>query len=776
MIGIGLLHLLMSCANTEEIEEPSVNGDTGVSSVDDTGTFEDPVSAQGCFVELDDSNVLGLNSVWTVGPFEGQVVDNQISIVHSSRIGNPVFDSTSDWVTVDFGELEVTEYQGSFRLEYAATERCGQPLVNRVLADSDAVMIEGVFEDESVYCEDLSFSMFLCPESDERLHFALDVQTISTVEEPTRTTLHLTSSSSERIMGMGEQFPHDSLNLKGRRIPALSQEGGVGRGHPVITPLIEQFSRGSGGSEATTYFAMPHYLTTEQHSVFLHNTEVSEFDFTADDEIAIEVYSTSIVGEALYGQTPLELIETFTEYTGRMPEPPEWIDNGAIVALARPLEESESIVAELLDAGAAISGVWNQTWSGINRTFIGEQVLWNWEQGEYDHPNWEQWVGNLNAQDIQVLCYVNSMFLDVSGHESNPDRNLYAEGIAGDYFVHDENGQVLTIPVTAFDVVLLDFTNPDAVEWMKDVIKDEMVDNAGCRGWMVDFAEALPFEAHLFDGTPASAYHNQYPVDWMKLNRQAIYEMGMQGEILTFNRAGYTRTPGYSLMTWQGDQLTTWDKYDGLQSAIRGLINGGLSGISLNHSDIGGYTSISQLGFGYSREAQLLKRWSEFSAFTSLMRTHEGNQPTANAQVYSDDAQRAQFARMTKVYTALSEYRRDLFREAELTGVPVVRHLWLHYPDDPVVFDHELQFLLGRDILVAPHVEKCLLPWCDFAQDVYLPEDTWVHLWSGDVYTGGDTVSVNAPIGYPAVFYRQNSVVMSDVLDAMRDAGLDVHP
>ena len=114
----------------------------------------------------------------------------------------------------------------------------------------------------------------------------------------------------------------------------------------------------------------------------------------------------------------MELIQSFTEYAGRMPEPPIWIDNGAIVAIARPLEESESIVADLLDAGVEISGVWNQTWSGINRTFIGEQVLWNWEQGEYDHPNWDQWVDTLNAQDIQVLCYVNSMFLDVSEHEA----------------------------------------------------------------------------------------------------------------------------------------------------------------------------------------------------------------------------------------------------------------------------------------------------------------------------------------------------------------------
>ena len=47
----------------------------------------------------------------------------------------------------------------------------------------------------------------------------------------------------------------------------------MGRGHPVITPVIEQFAEGSGGSEATTYFAIPHYLTTEQHSVFLHNTK-----------------------------------------------------------------------------------------------------------------------------------------------------------------------------------------------------------------------------------------------------------------------------------------------------------------------------------------------------------------------------------------------------------------------------------------------------------------------------------------------------------------------
>ena len=164
----------------------------------------------------------------------------------------------------------------------------------------------------------------------------------------------------------------------------------------------------------------------------------------------------------------------------------------------------------------------------------------------------------------------------------------------------DEHGDTLMLPVTAFDVALLDFTNEDARAWMKDVIVDEMVGNAGCSGWMVDFAEALPFEAELHDGGSAAHYHNQYPVEWMKLNREALEEAGLVGEILTFNRSGHTQSPGHSLMFWEGDQLTTWDNYDGMGSAVRGLINGGFSGLALNHSDTGGYTSLSRFRLGYT--------------------------------------------------------------------------------------------------------------------------------------------------------------------------------
>lgn len=266
---------------------------------------------------------------------------------------------------------------------------------------------------------------------------------------------------------------------------------------------------------------------------------------------------------------------------------------------------------------------------------------------------------------------------------------------------------------------------------------------------------------------------------WAALNRAAVEDAGRLGDVVIFNRSGSARTPRHSLLFWQGDQLTTWDKYDGLVSALHGLINGGFSGIALNHSDTGGYTSLSLQGIaGYEREAEQLQRWTEMNAFTAALRTHEGNQPGVNAQVYSDGRAMDHFARFTRVYRALAPYRRTLFAEAEARGWPVVRHLWLHYPDDPEAATIDDEFLLGSELLVAPIKNKCWTqPWCPYDKEVYLPAGEWVHLWSGKVYrqaAAGTRVSVKAPIGEPAVFYRRGSSIVPVLIERLRAEGIVV--
>lgn len=764
-----------------DTSEPSDSGSPDDSGLIDSGepggsgddTGEAPV-VDSCGEGVMFGSDLEPSGHFEVGSFAVQLNERgQLYAMHTDDFSHAVFQSASGrWLLAGDREVHAKEHQGSFDIEIHDSFTCEQARFTSARVADGAVKFLGVFDDDDFRCAGSSFTLQLCEPGDGRLAFEFEPDARSKFNF---SSIRIRSRGSERVYGMGEQFPHDTLNLKGRQISVLVEEGGVGRGHPVISPAVDLASPGSAGNEGTTYYAAPHYLTSELHSIFLKNTSYAEFDFREDETIEIRLYEDSMSWEALYGSSPLELIERFTEYAGRMPAPPEWTQDGAIVALARPLEDSLGLVDELIEAGVFVAGVWNQTWSGINVTYIGEQVLWNWVLDEEEHPGWHDWVSDLSDRDVRALCYINSMFLDLSDRETESSRHLFAEGDAAGYFVKDEHGDTLMLPVTAFDVALLDFTNEDAREWMKNVIVDEMVEGAGCSGWMVDFAEALPFEATLHDGTSAAEYHNRYPVEWMRLNREALEEAGLVGEVLTFNRSGHTQSPRHSLMFWEGDQLTTWDSFDGIGSAVRGLINGGFSGLALNHSDTGGYTSLSRIGFGYSREAELLKRWGELSAFTSLLRTHEGNQPDANAQVYDDD-QREHFAWVSQVFAGLKVYRQIRFMEAEEKGWPVVRHLWLHYPWDRAAHESDDQFLLGASILVAPVLEKCSgWPSCDSTRDVYLPEGEWTHLWSGEVVTGPASLRIEAPLREPPVFYLADDIEAYRTVGELRRLGVGVH-
>ena len=99
----------------------------------------------------------------------------------------------------------------------------------------------------------------------------------------------------------------------------------------------------------------------------------------------------------------------------------------------------------------------------------------------------------------------------------------------------------------------------------------------------------------------------------------------------------------------------------------------------------------------------------------------------------------------------------ELVKEASETGLPVVRHPFIHYPNDPEVLGLEYQFMVGPNLMVAPVLDPG-----EETVEVYLPAGRWVHLWSGRTYGSlekGVYETVGAPIGEPAVFYKEGSDV-----------------
>jgi alpha-glucosidase len=203
------------------------------------------------------------------------------------------------------------------------------------------------------------------------------------------------------------------------------------------------------------------------------------------------------------------------------------------------------------------------------------------------------------------------------------------------------------------------------------------------------------------------------------------------------------------------DHEVSWDEHDGIKSAVTGLLSSGLSGYAFEHSDIGGYTAIESPVLRYHRSEELLMRWAELAAFTVVFRTHEGNRPEVNHQVYSDEETLRHFARLAGVYAAWRPYRTDLVGEAAETGLPVARHPFIHYPEDPEVYSLEYQFMVGEDLMVAPVLDPG-----ERDVEVYLPAGRWVHLWSGRGYGSAERgvyETVPAPLREPAVLYKKGS-------------------
>ncbi len=554
--------------------------------------------------------------------------------------------------------------------------------------------------------------------------------------------------------------------MKGRRLPIWAGEQGIGRGSQPITWALNRAAPGCGGNWTTTYTAVPFYLSTHGRGFALENAEYLVFDMTEKDRVTTEVWSNSVRGRIVTGGTPLDVLKNYTTWSGRMAPLPAWTQQGALLRTRGGSGEARKKLDAALAAGAKIAALWIEDWAGERETAFGLRMLWNWSPDPLLYPDWSQLVKEIHARGVRVMIYFNPFLADPAGWPGQRT-NLYARAKAAGLLVTKVDGSIYPVGNGGFEAGLVDLSNPAAHKFIKKVMREQLA--LGVSGWMADFGEALPYDAHLHSGD-ARTFHNQYPYEWAKLNREALQESGREGDALFFNRSGNARSPSQTMAFWIGDQNTTWDAHDGIKTVVPGLLSGGLSGYQLEHIDTGGWLSLALPAVGFARSKELEQRWLELGAFTALYRLHHTNRPDKNWQYDSDKETLALFARMTRLFAALGPYRNAVMEEGGKTGAPLIRHLLLHYGDDAAALQQNQEFLIGSDVLVAPVVDKG-----QTKVTVYLPAGKWVHAWSGKAYGrngAGMNVTVDAPIGTPAFFLRSGSDGEKLVKSGLQKEGL----
>lgn len=538
---------------------------------------------------------------------------------------------------------------------------------------------------------------------------------------------------NDHFLGLGERF--DSVDQRGRVVPVWAEEGAIGIGTGRREDLIPH-------GDVTAYMPIPFFLSTRGYGLVLNTTNRSEFDLcsTHSNRFTIEVWDNRLELTLAYGASPADILERYTSHVGRATLPPPFVFgpwNDAVQGEARVRQVGTALRENHIPS----SVIWTEDWTGgrqlgsiyaITSGTLPDTELYRDLKGLAD---------DLHKSGFRFLSYYYP-WINVT------DTERFREGVEKNYFVKTPDGEPYLQETVGGEAAIPDLTNTEVREWMKDIFRVSV--DLGFDGWMADFAEWIPPDARFIDSRTGLEVHNQYPLLWQQLNREFWDEIRPDGDYLFFCRSGYTGTQKYAVAYFAGDPNTTWEEFDGLPSVLPAGLSAGISGASFWGSDIAGYTSLLS---GPSTK-ELFFRWTQLGTFSPIMRTHHGMLAAQNWSFDRDAETLDHYGRYARLRAELFPYLYAIARQSTKTGMPMMRHLHLEFPDDPEVIPINDEYMLGPSLLVAPVIEE----GAD-SRDVYFPKGTWFPLAGGAVVRGPGWRIVEAPLSDIPVFVRAGSII-----------------
>ncbi len=439
----------------------------------------------------------------------------------------------------------------------------------------------------------------------------------------------------------------------------------------------------------------------------------------------VEEWESKIDFTVFVDSDPKNLVKALTNVTGRAPDIADWI-------LAPRRRADIPVDAEITKLRNA----------HIPTTMIDTAL--HYLPDGIGTTDAKSVTADIHARGFKAIAY----FCSFINQDYHP---LFDDAVANNYLVKKQDGT----PYIVFDIPryagIVDFTNPAAVTWYQGLLKQALDD--GWDGWMYDFAEYVPQDAVMSNGMTGFEAHNLYPVLYQKAAHDLLESLKPK-DYLFFVRSGFAGTSGQVPMVWGGDQDTDFSEGKGLPAGLTAALNLGMSGVPFWGSDISGYHYL----YNPPPDKELYLRWTELGALSVDMHDENegaGSGPSSDRwQIWNDQESQDVYRAMAQLHTELIPYLRLAVNEARATGLPVMRHLYLYFPNDPNVWSLTDEYMLGDSLLAAPVVTRGAT-----SRSVYLPEPEYYDFFSGARVTGAGQVTANATLDQVPLYARVGAIV-----------------
>lgn len=561
------------------------------------------------------------------------------------------------------------------------------------------------------------------------------------------------AASDEAFFGFGGR--HNALSQRGNSFPIWVEQENFGAG--ALQPAVNAMP-GTGGNgyqfpngQTTSYYPQALFYSSRPYAFMLENSDFSRFKMAYSDKPdawQVSVASSEIRYVVALGDVN-HRVQTITGINGRHRVAPDWALGPTLLRGIRVLSSS----ADTADSYTAKAN------ADLDRVLKDKLPITSYSIEGWDFVNRPQLaslVDRIRAQAWHPMMYIRAYSARDGGNTENS--NYFTEVLTQGYCGKLPAGNVCYLfgsPFITGVAAVIDYTNKAAVKWWGDRIR--LMLDLGADGFMEDFGESVMTDMVFANGETGLTMHNKYPTIYHATTRAVLDQYKQdhpdraalaQGDFYFFNRAGFSGRKGsaaYEVANFPGDNMTDWSRSNGLASSTSDMLNRGVGGAYGYTTDIGGY--LDEITGATSKE--LFIRWSQFAALTPIFRVHNSSTNGVRMPWDFDAETEASWAQMAQLHIRAKPLIMQLWRDAQVTGLPITRPLWLMFPADTEGYKQDQEFMLGDNVLVAPVVTEGAT-----MRDVYFPQGCWSRPETGEQFQGPKHIAVSAPLLSLPYFFR----------------------